>query len=92
MENKYPSTLINIHLPDEPMTATRSYCLRQLSETQWATAYYNEDQDSFYYGHYFTNIDDAYVEFRTELNRNLSHYEHLITQYYKYQHLINRQK
>ena len=83
MSEFQPKTLINIHLPSEPATCERSYCLRQLSDTQWATCYYNEDQDSFYYGHYFTNIDEAYEEFRKELNRNMEHYGAIITKFYE---------
>ena len=88
----YPVTLINIHLPAEPANCERSYCLRQLSDTQWCTCYYNEDQDSFYYGHYHSTYVDASEAFRTELNRNMEHYEHLIQLFYKYRDYIVSQE
>lgn len=91
-EKIWPITLINIHLPKEVVTCNRSYCLRQLSDTQWQTAYYNEQQDSFYYSHYHSTYVDASEAFRTELNRNMNHYEHLIQLFYKHRDYIMSQE
>jgi hypothetical protein len=39
-QDNYPRNLITIKLPDEPLTARRYYCLRQISPSEWSTCYY----------------------------------------------------
>lgn len=88
MEEFKSRCLIQIRLPAEPATCDRSYCLRQISPTKFATCYYNEEQDSFYYSHYFTNLSDAYEEFNREMTYNMNHYSAMIDSYYKHRHII----
>lgn len=88
----YPVTHINVHLPKEPATCNRSYCLRQLSPTQWQTAYYNEDSDCFYYSHYHLTFKDACEAFRVELNGNMQRMSRHVELFYKYRGLIAMQE
>lgn len=92
MKDFQARTLINIHLPSEPANCERSYCLRQLSETQWSTCYYNEPQDSFYYGHYHSTLVDATEAFRLEMNRNMEHLSYHTEMFYKYRDYIVAQE
>ena len=92
MENKYPTTLINIHLPDEPMTKERSWCLRQMSNTQWCVCYYDEDGDYFYSSVYFDDISFAYEAFHIELNKQMNRLSYHIRMFYKYRSYITSQE
>lgn len=91
MENKefIPRCLIQIRLPSEPATTERSYCLRQISDSKWSTCYYSETRDSFYYGHYFYSLEEAYVEFNTELNRQMERLSYHTEMFYKYRSYMN---
>ena len=92
MNKTYPITLINIHLPSEPITKERSYCLRQLSDNEWVTTYYDEDKDYFYHGKYFPTLEEATEEFRTEMNRQMERYNHFISMFFKYRDYILKQE
>lgn len=92
VEKIYPETLINIHLPKEPATCNRSYCLRQLSGTQWATSYYNEDEDAFYYVHIFNTYTEASIIFREELNKQMNRYSYFTEMFFKYRSYIVSQE
>ena len=100
MTKIFPITHVNIHLPSEPATSgeartatcNRSYCLRQPSETQWQTAYYNEDKDCFYYECVYTTYVDASEAFRTELNRQMDRYDYFVRMFFKYRSYIVSQE
>jgi hypothetical protein len=86
----YPITLISIHLPLEPLQHERSYCLRQINETEYSTCYYNEASESYYYGHYFSSFEEALVEFQIELNRQTKRLSYHVEMFYKYRDYITQ--
>jgi hypothetical protein len=88
--SKFPKVLISIDLPLEPMQHERSYCLRQISESKYATCYMNKKDNSYYYGHYFFSLEEALIEFNIELNRQTKRLSYHVEMYYKYRAEIHK--
>ncbi len=84
----YPQTLISIKLLKEKMTRDRSYTLRRLSDTKWATAYLDIESGAFYYGHYFNSLEDASKAFNEEINRQMKRFNHFTKMFFKHRDYI----
>lgn len=57
-------------IPKKPATAPGEITLVEWREgEEWATHFHNLEDGGHYYGHYFTNLEEAEIDFREQVKK-----------------------
>ena len=57
-------------IPQKPATPPGEITLREWCEgKEWATHFHNLEDGGYYYGHYFTNLEEAEADFQEQVKK-----------------------
>lgn len=54
-------------IPKREASAPGEIVLREWGRDQWVTHWHNLDDGGYYYGHYFTNYDEAVADYENRI-------------------------